>query len=140
MSGAGAGSIQIKGDSISLNNGSLLLIQNQGLQKAGDIDINAAESLEINGISADGTIRSAIVNETLAGNSGNINVVTRRLIVKDGGSIGNRTFSPAQGGNISLNFIGCYLLGVYNGRWITWVWGWLRNRLRVRCLLYCLFR
>jgi len=103
VSGAGAGSIQIKGDSISLNNGSLLLIQNQGLQKAGDIDINAAESLEINGISADGQIRSAIVNETLAGNSGNINVVTPRLIIQYGAGIGSRTFSSAQGGNVTFN-------------------------------------
>ncbi len=35
--------------------------------------------------------------------SGNINVVTPRLIVQNGGSIVSKTFSPAQGGNITLD-------------------------------------
>ena len=76
------------------------MVQNQGLQPAGDTNINATEFLEITGISTDGKIRSGIISETLAGNSGNINVVTPRLIVQDGAGIGSRTFSPAQGGNI----------------------------------------
>ncbi len=100
---AGAGSIQVNGSSVSLKDGSVMLVQNQGLQPAGDINVNATESLEINGMSPDGKIRSAILNETLGGISGNINVVTPRLIVQNGGAIASKTFSPAQGGNITLD-------------------------------------
>ncbi|MGB3636823.1 MAG: S-layer family protein [Rivularia sp. (in: cyanobacteria)] len=99
----GAGEIQVNGNSVSLKDGSVLLVQNQGLLPAGDININASESLEVNGISADGKIRSGISNETLAGNSGNINVIAPRLMIQDGGGIGTKTFSPAQGGNVSLD-------------------------------------
>ncbi len=100
---AGAGSIEVNGSSVSLKNGSVLLVQNQGLQPAGEININATESLEVNGMSPNGRIRSAILNETLGGMSGNLNVVTPRLIVKNGGGIGSKTFTPAPGGDIFLD-------------------------------------
>ena len=103
VSGEGAGKIQINGNSVSLKDGSVLLVQNQGLLPAGDIDINATESLEVIGISADGQIRSGISNETIAGNGGNINVSTPRLIVQDGAGIGTKTLSAAQGGNVNLD-------------------------------------
>ena len=98
-----AGEIQINGNSVSLEDGSVLFVQNRGIQPAGDINVNATEFLEINGISKDGQIRSGMINETIAGNTGNINVISPRLIIQDGGGIGNKTFSPARGGNISLN-------------------------------------
>ncbi len=100
---AGAGSIAVNGSSVSIKDGSVLLVQNRGLQPAGDINVNATESLKINGMSTDGKIRSGLGNETLGGSSGNINIVTPRLIIQNGGGIGSRTFTPAPGGNISLN-------------------------------------
>ncbi|MGB3653730.1 MAG: filamentous hemagglutinin N-terminal domain-containing protein, partial [Rivularia sp. (in: cyanobacteria)] len=103
VSGAGAGSIQVNGGSVSLKDGSVLFVQNQGLRSAGDINVNATESLKIDGISPDGKFRSGLINETLVGNSGNLNIVTPRLIIQNGGGIGSRTFSPAPGGNISLD-------------------------------------
>ncbi|MGB3651006.1 MAG: filamentous hemagglutinin N-terminal domain-containing protein [Rivularia sp. (in: cyanobacteria)] len=103
VSGEGAGEIQVNGNSVRLEDGSVLLVQNRGLRSAGDINVNATESLEVNGISTDGKIRSGIINETVAGNSGNINVITPRLIIQDGAGIGAKTFSPAQGGNVTLN-------------------------------------
>ncbi|MEO0841785.1 MAG: filamentous hemagglutinin N-terminal domain-containing protein [Cyanobacteria bacterium J06643_5] len=100
---AGAGSIAVNGSSVSLKNGSVLFLQNRGLHPAGNIDVTATESLEINEISSDGKIRAAIINETLAGIGGNISVVTPRLVIKNGGAIGSKTFSSAPGGNISLD-------------------------------------
>ncbi len=99
----GAGEIQINGNSVSLKDGSVLLVQNQGLLPAGDININATEFLEINGISKDGKIRSGISNETIAGKGGNINVVTSRLMIQDGAGIGTKTLTSAQGGNVNLD-------------------------------------
>jgi len=99
----GAGEIQINGNSVSLKNGSVLLVQNRGIQPAGDINVNATEVLEVNGISPDGKIRSGISNETLAGSGGNINVISSRLTIQDGAGIGTKTLSPAQGGNVSFD-------------------------------------
>ncbi len=98
-----AGKIEINGSSVSLKDGSVLFVQNRGIQPAGDINVNATEFLEINGLSPDGKIRSGMINETIAGNTGNINVISPRLIIQDGGGIGSRTFSPAQGGNVNLD-------------------------------------
>jgi filamentous hemagglutinin family protein len=103
VSGIGAGSIVVNGNSVSLQDGSLLFVQNRGLQPAGDIKVNATQSLDINGMSPDGRIRSVIINETLAGSSGNIYVTTPKLTIKNGGAIGSRTFSPAPGGNVYLD-------------------------------------
>ncbi len=64
VSGEGAGSINVKGNLVTIKDGSQLLVQNRGIQPAGDINVNASESLQINGVSADGTIRSGLLNET----------------------------------------------------------------------------
>jgi filamentous hemagglutinin family protein len=98
------GSIQVQGANVTLTDGSVMLIQNQGSQSAGSISVNAAQSLEVSGSSPDGSITSSLVNETLgAGNGGDIGVSTQRLVVRDGGSIRTTTFSSAPSGNITLN-------------------------------------
>lgn len=100
----GSGSIQIQGSNVTLTDGSVMLIQNQGSQPAGSISVNAAHSLEVSGSSPDGSITSSLVNETLGtGNGGDITVSTQQLVVRDGGSIRTTTFSSASSGNITLN-------------------------------------
>ncbi len=103
-SGMGGGSINLQAQHISLSDGSIVLIQNQGLQSAGNISIKAAQSLEIGGITPNQGISSGLRNETLApGNGGDITVFTRRLLVEDGGLIATRTYSPGAAGNIVIH-------------------------------------
>ena len=103
-SGMGGGSIHLQGQGISLGDGSLVLIQNQGNQRAGNISVNAAQSLEVRGTTADENIRSELRNETVAlGNGGDITVSTRQLLLQDGGAIGTGTYTPGLGGNIIIN-------------------------------------
>ncbi|MBF2019481.1 MAG: filamentous hemagglutinin N-terminal domain-containing protein [Hydrococcus sp. C42_A2020_068] len=98
------GSIYLQGRQISLSDGSLILIQNQGSQPSGAISINAAESLTISGTNADGTVRSSLTNETVGiGRGGDIVVSTGQLVVDGGGTIVAKTFSPAPGGNVTTN-------------------------------------
>lgn len=103
-SGSNPGSIKIQGREISINDSSTVLIQNLGSQTAGDITINATESLSLKGTNPSTNIGAGIVNETVAlGNSGNINITTRNLTVEEGGSILSKTFSTANGGALNIN-------------------------------------
>jgi filamentous hemagglutinin family protein len=102
-SGSG-GSIQVQGQNFSVSDGSLVLIQNQGFQPTGAIQVNATESVKLSGTNADATIRSSLTNETLgAGRGGDIDISTKRLVVEGGGTVFARTFGSGTGGNINVN-------------------------------------
>ncbi|WP_083630685.1 beta strand repeat-containing protein [Scytonema sp. HK-05] len=102
-SGSG-GSIQVQGQNFSISDGSLVLIQNQGFQPTGAIQVNATESVKVSGTNADGKIRSSLTNETVgAGRAGDINISTKRLVVEGGGTVLARTFSSGTGGNLNAN-------------------------------------
>ncbi len=101
VSGAGAGSIQVQGQRVRLTDGSVLFVQNRGIAPAGDIQIRS-DLLEIMGGVASTNIRSAIINETRAGNSGNISVITRQFNLMNGGSLFSRSFGLGFSGNIDV--------------------------------------
>ncbi|MBO3457504.1 filamentous hemagglutinin N-terminal domain-containing protein [Aetokthonos hydrillicola Thurmond2011] len=103
-SGTSGGSIQVQGQNLLVSGGSLFLIQNQGTQPAGAININTSDSVKLSGTNANGTIKSSLTSETVGtGRGGDINVSTKRLTVEGGGSIEAKTFTPATGGNINVN-------------------------------------
>ncbi|HIK07412.1 MAG TPA: S-layer family protein [Trichormus sp. M33_DOE_039] len=104
FNGEGGGAIHIQGKQVSIQDGSLILVQNRSQKTAGDIAINSAESLEIIGKSPDFQSSSSLVNETTSsGAAGNIIINTPRLNIDRGGYILNRTFSTAPAGNIIIN-------------------------------------
>jgi filamentous hemagglutinin family protein len=104
VSGVNAGSIQVFGRQVSINDGSILWIQNRGTQRAGNIDVYAADSLKLNGTTSDGRIGSSLVNETISsGGSGDINVTTQGLEIVQGSTIANKTFNSGTSGNININ-------------------------------------
>ncbi|BAZ40867.1 filamentous hemagglutinin-like protein [Calothrix sp. NIES-4101] len=104
LNGGNGGAIQIQGKQISIQDGSLVLVQNRSNQTAGDIRISATESLDIIGKSPDFQSSSSLVNETISsGAAGNIIINTPQLNIDRGGYIFNRTFSAAPGGNILVN-------------------------------------
>lgn len=103
-SGTGSGSIQLQGRNITLQDGSAVLIQTQGTESAGNIDINASESLQLIGTTPDGQISTNIFAETIGGGkSGNINITTPRLVVRDGAVISAATYTSAPSGNVTVN-------------------------------------
>lgn len=103
-SGTGSGSIQLQGRNISLSDGSVVLIQTQGAESAGKININASESLNLIGTRGDGQLSTNIFTETIGGGkSGDINITTPSLTVSDGAAISAATYTAAPGGNINLN-------------------------------------
>ncbi|MBD2340520.1 S-layer family protein [Calothrix sp. FACHB-156] len=103
VNGINAGSIQVQGRKVSLTDGSVLWVQNRGVQKAGDIDVFASDTLKLSGATTDMKIRTSIINETVSsGMSGNINVFTPNLSVNYGAVVGNRNYKSADSGHINI--------------------------------------
>ncbi len=100
------GAIQVRGKQLSLNDGSLLLVQNQADRAAGIIDVNTSESVTVSGTNDNGTIRSSLTNETLGtGRGGDVKITTSQLTVDEGATIVAKTLQPgtATGGNVEIN-------------------------------------
>ena len=100
------GSIQVQGRQLALNDGSLLLVQNQADRTAGTIEVNTSESVTVRGTNDHGTIRSSITNETLGtGRGGDVKITTSQLTVDEGATIVAKTLQPgtATGGNIAID-------------------------------------
>ena len=104
-SGENGGSIQLQAGNINLNDGSKILIQNRGFQESGNININAFESLTINGNNLDETISTGLTTETLTeGKGGDINVSGKRLAIANGGTITSGTFGNGKAGDFKIDF------------------------------------
>jgi filamentous hemagglutinin family protein len=103
-SGFNGGSVQIQANEVKLTDGSAVLIQNLGEESSGNLKVNTANSLSVNGATADGIIASGLYTEALAGGKGgNIEIDSSQLEVVDGGAILTDTFSTAASGNLELN-------------------------------------
>ncbi|MEA5580041.1 S-layer family protein [Nodularia harveyana UHCC-0300] len=102
-SGSG-GSIQLQGRNISFTEGSAGLLHNFGIQQPSHgITIKATEDISLTGNTSDGKLESLIQIDNLGITpSGDINL-SARLLLKDGASIRNWTFTPVNGGNITAN-------------------------------------
>ncbi|HEY9639743.1 MAG TPA: filamentous hemagglutinin N-terminal domain-containing protein [Coleofasciculaceae cyanobacterium] len=100
---SGGGVIQVQGNQVSLADGSLLLIQNQGTQAGGRIRVNAAQALAVSESSPDGRFPGGLDSETVGvGRGAEITVSTRRLLVQNGAAIVARSYSPAGTGNVTV--------------------------------------
>ena len=103
-SGTNSGAINIQGNDIAIANGSVVLIQNQGSEASGNLEVNAVNSFSLDGVSEDGVISSGIYTEALGdGGGGNITVNTRNLDVLGGASILTASYNTASSGNLNIN-------------------------------------
>ena len=105
VSGQESGSVNVRGKNISVRDGSRIFRQSQGLESGGIINLTASESVEIIGTDADtGELGSVLQTETIGGgNAAEIVISSQNLLLSQGAGINSRTFSPAQGGNITIN-------------------------------------
>jgi filamentous hemagglutinin family protein len=109
-SGVNSGSIQVKGATVSLKNGSVIWIENRGSQPGGNIDIFASQSLELEANSGESFIDPLKSFITLIftqakgqGKGGDINISTQQLTMRGGVNIDALTLGDkAKGGNISI--------------------------------------
>ncbi|WP_413173834.1 filamentous hemagglutinin N-terminal domain-containing protein [Anabaena azotica] len=102
-SGKTPGSIQLTGQNISMGSGSLILIDNQGTQESGTINIRASDTFRAIGI-LDTFSMTRIINYTQgSGDGGDITISARRLMLDDGAYLITNSYGQGRGGDITVN-------------------------------------
>ncbi|WP_206756910.1 S-layer family protein, partial [Planktothrix sp. FACHB-1355] len=102
-SGELGGSIHLQGRNISFTESSVALILNLGNTGAGDITVNASESLEMKGYTNSGFTISLLSTDNLdKGSGGNLVVSARNILLQDGAVVTARNFGAGAGGNVSI--------------------------------------
>ncbi|BAY99428.1 filamentous hemagglutinin-like protein [Tolypothrix tenuis PCC 7101] len=103
-SGNPAGSIHFQGRNITLNDASAALLINQGSGNAGDISVNASESLILQGSGTIGFPQTLLRADNFGdGGGGNIVVSAAKLLLQDGGSLHGINFGAGSGSNIFVD-------------------------------------
>lgn len=103
-SGEGGGNIQLRGNNISLQDGSVILANTLGANSGGGVTLQASESITLkdaNNFDYPSSLLSE-VNANASGNGGNISVQTRQLSLLTGAVISSATFGAGNGGNVTI--------------------------------------
>ncbi|MGB3638970.1 MAG: filamentous hemagglutinin N-terminal domain-containing protein [Rivularia sp. (in: cyanobacteria)] len=104
VSGTGQGTVQIQGSNLTLDNGSIVWLENRGSQTAGSINVNISNSIDLIGNAPNTTLRSGIYSDVSStGKGGDINVNTTELKFMEGGSLQARTFSFGDSGKVNVD-------------------------------------
>ncbi|WP_363318185.1 filamentous hemagglutinin N-terminal domain-containing protein [Nostoc sp. NMS4] len=96
-SGKGGGNIHLQGKRVLVTDSSDILAITLGTQPGGNLTVNASESVELglNALLSTGTFNT--------GNSGDINITTRKLIVKDGAQVLMFNVGSGLAGKLTIN-------------------------------------
>ncbi|NEQ24249.1 MAG: filamentous hemagglutinin N-terminal domain-containing protein, partial [Microcoleus sp. SIO2G3] len=90
VTGEGGGNVQVSGRRVTLTEGSAIQAYTLGSIPGGTLSINASESVELSGTTADGNFASGLFSFSdfeATGAGSNIAIETGRLIVQDGAQI-----------------------------------------------------
>ncbi len=101
-----AGDLQINTSTLKLQDGAQISVGTFGAGKGGNLTVNAAKEVQLNGVLYDGetTTWSGLFSETRgSGDAGNIAIKTSILRVKDGARIDGSTRNEGNGGFITIN-------------------------------------
>lgn len=102
-SGQGGASLGIFGRRILFQNHSLALILNQGVIPDKEIRVEASESITVRDVSLLNKIPTGIYSATLNFGSGApLTLIAPSILIRDGGLIDTLTFSPGEGGSITV--------------------------------------
>ena len=98
-----SGSLTIETKRLSARDGGQVSVTSLGTGEAGDLTIRAFELVELVSTSANGEIPSGLFAATqVAGNAGDLNIVTEQLIVRDGAEISANSEGEGTGGSLFL--------------------------------------
>lgn len=101
-----AGDIDITTNQLSVRSGSRIGAATTNRGEGGNITINASESVEVIGTSADGTVPSGVFTAALLGSTaeaGDLEITTGKLTLEDGAEITAQSEGEGDAGNINLN-------------------------------------
>ncbi|MFB2836271.1 filamentous hemagglutinin N-terminal domain-containing protein [Floridanema evergladense] len=97
------GGVTVEAQQLSLFGGSSLVSGTFSSGDAGNLIVNAKDSIEVSGISPDGQFLSYLQTSSLGvGQAGNIIIETGELIVRDGAQISTSTFGKGKAGNLTV--------------------------------------
>ncbi|MEH1793437.1 beta strand repeat-containing protein [Nostoc sp.] len=99
------GDIQITTNSLTLNNGAILLASSLGKGNAGNIIVNAGDAIGIDGVGKNG-ISSGVfttLEREAEGRGGNINLKAGSLSLTNGGIVNASTSSKGNAGDITID-------------------------------------
>jgi filamentous hemagglutinin family protein len=100
------GNISVKSNTVTLSGGSQLNSSTYASGRAGDIQIDATDSISLIGMDADNIFRSgifSIVSDTGKGRGGDIKTTTGTLKITDDAAISASTFGQGRAGDIRVN-------------------------------------
>ena len=98
-----AGDIEIETEQLVVRDGAQISASTFREGQGGTLTVNASESVQLIGTSANGQSRSGLfVGTTGTGVAGDLKIETRQLVVQDGAVLSARTSSLGNGGNITL--------------------------------------
>lgn len=102
--GAGGG-LFITTGRLRLRDGAQLQSASFGSGSAGVLSVNASESVELIGISADGRFASGLFSSTVGatGDAGNLTINTGQLVIRDGATLSSETLNEGRGGDLTVN-------------------------------------
>jgi filamentous hemagglutinin family protein len=103
FSNANAGNVEITTQQLTLTNGTQIFASTGGAGNAGNVTVNASNSITVSGEGSDPSGIFTQVNNPATGNGGNINLDTGTLIVENGGQISASTRTSGAGGSVTID-------------------------------------
>ncbi|MEH2445562.1 MAG: filamentous hemagglutinin N-terminal domain-containing protein [Nostoc sp.] len=100
------GNIDITADSLTLSDGSFLAASTLGQGNSGSVTINAANAVNLSGVSKEGFpggIYSEVATIQPNSNGGNVNITARSLQVTDGARLATSTNGNGNAGSVNIN-------------------------------------
>jgi filamentous hemagglutinin family protein len=100
------GSVEITTSDLSISNGAAINAGTYGEGNAGNVFVNASDSITLDGTTPNGQFVSGIfntVNEEAKGNGNSIEITTSNLSITNGAAINAGTYGEGDGGNIFVN-------------------------------------
>ncbi|NER50616.1 MAG: S-layer family protein, partial [Symploca sp. SIO1A3] len=103
-SGTGdAGNLKITTERLTVQDGGRVSASTSDAGRGGTLDVNASESVEVIGTSADGSTPSRLFFDSSgAGDAGELAIATTRLVVRDGGEVSASTSGDGNAGILDL--------------------------------------
>ncbi len=106
LTGVGeGGNIRVTTRSLSVTNGAVIVTRTEGQGRAGNITVNAADFVTVDGVGSDNS-SSALLAPTepgAGGRGGDITVNTNFFRVSNGAVVNSQTLNEYDGGNIAIN-------------------------------------
>ncbi|WP_146195802.1 beta strand repeat-containing protein [Nostoc commune] len=95
-----AGELSIKTEKLQVLDGAIVSARTGGEGRGGSVTVNASNSIELNGTSADGQMPSLLTTETTGvGDAGNLTIETGQLTIKNGAQITSNSTGLGRAGD-----------------------------------------